>query len=77
MQFGSLSKNAREELRIEYAEFRGHHLISLRVWAKLDDGTWTATKKGVTVRVSMLPELRQCLAEADKQMRDMGLLRNG
>lgn len=77
MLFGTLSKNAREELRVEYTLFNGHHLLAFRVWAHTGDDGWKPTKKGITVRVAMLPDLLRCLSEADKQLRAKGLLSDG
>ena len=71
----SLQKNAREELRVDLTEYRGHRLLGLRIWADKSDGSGkVATPKGVTVKVAMLPAIRAALADAERQARDAGWL---
>ena len=69
----SLSKNTRESVQIELTEFRGHDLLSVRVFA--DNGAeWVPTRKGITVGVNMLPSLVAALVEAEREARAAGLL---
>lgn len=71
-----LQKNRAERLRISLDEWQGHQLIDIRVTTQLSEGSdlWSPTKKGVSVNVSMLPALRQALADAEAKAREMGLL---
>ncbi|WP_294613062.1 transcriptional coactivator p15/PC4 family protein [uncultured Roseovarius sp.] len=70
----TIRKNAREDLRVTLDEFRGHHLINLRVWFDTDDGEQRPGKQGVAVRLDLLPHLRQALSEAEKEARKLGLI---
>lgn len=72
----SLDKNRSEHLRVALDEFRGHRLLDLRITVELtsSSGIQTPTKKGVSVGVHMLPELRQALEEAESQARELGWL---
>jgi hypothetical protein len=72
----SLDKNRAEQLRVALDEFRGHRLLDLRVTVELttSSGIQTPTKKGVSVGVHMIPELRLALAEAEAQARERGWL---
>ncbi len=69
----TIPKNARERVQVELTEFNGHNLLAIRVFA--DNGAkWVPTKKGVTVRVDMLPALIAALTEAETEARAAGLL---
>lgn len=71
----SLEKNAREDLRVDLAEYKGHRLLGLRIWADKSDGSGkVATPKGVTVKVAMLPAIRAALADAEREARAAGWL---
>ena len=71
-----LEKNRTERLRVALDEFRGHQLLDLRVTVELSasSGIQTPTKKGVSLSVQLLPELRRALADAEAQARDLGWL---
>lgn len=69
----SIRKNARESVRVEITEFKGHNLVDLRVYADGDDGQ-VPTKKGITVRVGLLPDLIEGLKKAETAPRSQGLL---
>ena len=51
---GAIQKTAREELRVMLQTFRGHHLVSLRVWSDNNDGAVVPTRSGLNVRVALL-----------------------
>ena len=53
----SIRKNNREEIRVSLDDFRGHHLINLRVWFVGDDGVMRPGKQGIAFRVEQLPEV--------------------
>jgi hypothetical protein len=52
-----LERSATERLIIEESEFKGHLLVSLRIYFLNDDGTWLPTKKGVTFKREQLDEV--------------------
>jgi hypothetical protein len=71
----TIQKNAREELRVELGEFKGHQLASLRVWVEKQDGSGKIpTPKGVTFAVALLPAVVPALIEAERAARADGLL---
>ena len=41
-----LERSATEKLIIEESEFKGHQLVSLRIYFLSDDEQWLPTKKG-------------------------------
>jgi hypothetical protein len=54
-----------QELRIEWAEYRGHPYLSLRLWGKDRAGRWWPDpKRGVSVRLGELEEARDAIEEA-------------
>ena len=71
----TLRKNSTEEIRVGLDEYKGHDLISLRVWADPYAGDERVpTKKGLSVNVRLLPELIAALREAEALAREAGLL---
>lgn len=71
-----LPKNRREALRIALDHYRGTNLVDLRVVVELSEasGLATPTRKGLAVRVEMLPDLIAALAQAEAKARELGLL---
>jgi hypothetical protein len=57
-------------------EFRGVQLIDIRVLVQLDEQSAipVPTKKGVSLRVELLPELVAALQAAEAEARQRGLL---
>ena len=62
----SLVKNSRERLRISLERYQGMDLIDLRVTVELtaSSGIQTPTKKGVSLRVELLPDFIEALNQA-------------
>src|SRR5262245_14271734 len=58
-----IAKNAREEIRVALTEFKGYHLIAVRVWAKGAGGD-VPTRAGLNVRYESLDELIGALQKA-------------
>jgi hypothetical protein len=72
-----LTKNRRETLRIALDRYQGVDLLDIRVCVDLTEssGIQTPTKKGVSVRVDLLPDLIEALCDAETRARELGLLR--
>ena len=60
-----IRKNDREVLRIRTKEFQGNEYVDLRIWYEAQDGSdkgeLRPTKKGVTFRRGLLPEVLAAL----------------
>ena len=70
----TIPKNKLEEVRVELDEYKGHDLVSLRVWADPYAGDERVpTKRGLNVNVRLLPELIAALQEAEAAAREAGL----
>lgn len=70
----TIRKNVREDLRVTLEEFRGHHLLNLRIWYDAEDGEQRPGKQGVAIRLDLLPHLRKALSEAEQEARKSGFL---
>lgn len=70
----TIPKNRREELRVSLGEYRGHQLVSLRVWFEAQDGTMRPGNSGVALKVEALPELVAAIIEAERVALATGLL---
>ena len=72
----TLTKNARESVRVALDEFRGHNLLDVRVMVPVAShtGAMAPTGKGISVNVAMLPSLRAALADAEAQAVALGWL---
>jgi len=63
------AKNATEEVRVSLTEFKGHKLIDLRIYYEPEDGgDRKPTKKGITIDVSLYPELKRALLRVEKEL---------
>jgi len=52
-----LERNETERLIIENSEYKGHELVSLRIYFLSKENEWLPTKKGVTFRRDQLDEV--------------------
>jgi hypothetical protein len=59
-----MTKNRREVIRLTAETFKGQALISLRLWAKYDDGTIRPTRQGLSIRPELFPDLVEGLNKA-------------
>jgi len=60
-----IKKNTKEQIRIEQTEFKGHDLVTIRVYYEDDEGKWWPTKKGITFRQELLGEIIRALKEIE------------
>lgn len=63
-RLATIPRGKTEELRLAWDEYEGHPYLGLRVWAKLDEGKWIPTKKGLSIRLHELAELLEGLGLA-------------
>lgn len=70
----TIKKNSREEVRVSLDEFRGHHLVNVRVFYDAGDGEMKPGKQGIAVKVELLPELLSALVAAEMTARQAGLM---
>ena len=72
----NLEKNRQERLRIALDQYQGVDLIDIRVTTRMTEATdvWSPTKKGLSLRVVMLPDLIAALQRAEADARALGLI---
>ncbi len=68
-----ISKNSREEIRVELAEYNGQPVLNARIWWKDDSGTFFPSKKGLTFNVKHLPSFADAINATLEGARDKGL----
>lgn len=75
-QIATVKKNTMDEIRVELSEYKGFNLASIRVWTEHNDkDEMVPTKKGVSFKVSLLPEIREALEKAEAEAKAAGLLK--
>jgi hypothetical protein len=62
----TIEKNKREQIRIERGEYKGYDLVSIRVFY-LDGEDWKPTRKGITFKAELLPEVIRALSQLGGQ----------
>lgn len=69
-------KNATEEVRASIRTFKDQTYIDLRAWVERDNGhaEFSPTKKGLTMSVYVLPELKKAVLALEKEASRLGLL---
>ena len=69
-------KNATEEVRASISKFKDRTYVDLRVWVERDNGhaEFSPTKKGLTLSVYVLPELKKAVLALEKEASRLGLL---
>ena len=72
--FAEIPKGKTEVVKIGLNTFNGHQLASVRVWTTRDPDNPRPTTKGLTVQVTMLPEIIEGLQKAEAAARAAGLL---
>jgi hypothetical protein len=54
-------KNSLEEVRVSLTTYKGREYIDLRVFFQGDDGEMHPGKKGLTIRLDLLPDLETAI----------------
>jgi len=69
MEIAEIEKNASERIRIELTKWKDNDLIAMRVYykMKLTENEWGPTRKGITCKVELLPEIIKGLQQAEKK----------
>lgn len=72
-------KNANEEVRASIRKFKDRVYVDLRVWVEKESGhaELSPTKKGLTLSVYVLPELKKAVLALEREVSRLGLLEPG
>ncbi len=71
----SFQKNSSEVVKIHRQQWRGGFYVDIRVWTMAKDGEpegGVPTKKGITLSVALLSELRQAINKAAAEVERAG-----
>ena len=68
-------KNKFQEIRVGIREFKGNDLVDIRTWT-MTQGTdeMVPTAKGVSLNVSLLPELKESILEVERILKENKML---
>lgn len=67
-------KNKFQEVRVGIREFKGNDLIDIRTWTMTQGSDeMVPTAKGVSINITLLPELRKALDVVEKELKASGL----
>lgn len=70
----TFQKNPEEEVRLTLREYKDRHYLDLRLWFQPSDGgDYRPTKKGITLSLDYLPELKKGLERAGKLAPEIAL----
>lgn len=63
-------KNKFQEVRIGIREFKGNDLVDIRTWTMTQGSEdMVPTAKGVSINISLLPQLMKALDEVQKELK--------
>lgn len=68
----SFPKNESEEIRLSLREYKNRHYLDMRLFFQPADGTeMVPSKKGLTIGVDFLPELKRGLTKCEEEIRQI------
>ena len=71
----TIQKNKFQEVRVSISEFKGNDLIDIRVWNSVKDSDEKSpTAKGVSLNVSLYPELKEAVLALEQELKDNKLI---
>ena len=71
----TFKKNKFQEVRVGIREFKGNDLVDIRTWT-MTQGTdeMVPTAKGVSINISLLPDLKKALTEVEKVLKENSMV---
>jgi hypothetical protein len=69
-----VSKNSKEIIRLNLEEYRGHKLADLRVYCQDEQGGMIPTRKGISIPISLWPQIRAGLGKLEQAIIAAGWL---
>ncbi len=73
-KIGELERSQTEKIVVQLKSFRGRRYMDFRLYYLADEDEWRPTQKGITVRPDMWSQFKELVDEADRLLRDAGLL---
>ena len=71
IHIADIERNSAEIIRVEISEFRDKKLLNIRTWYLNDKNEYAPTKKGITVSVDKIADLKNALIEAENKMNNL------
>ena len=69
MIINEFQKNTNEKIRVELSKFKGKQYLGFRILFKDEkDDSWKYTKKGITISVDLVDELKKSIDKAASQI---------
>jgi len=62
------NKNSTEVVRIQLTEYDGKQLLDIRVWVQNDKGDFVPTRKGISIRVDQIDDLKEAIDKAAEEI---------
>jgi hypothetical protein len=64
----TISKNAKEQVRVEFMNYLGSDVLNLWVYYNAENGTedWLPSKKGLSLSTDHIPDLKEAVDKAFK-----------
>lgn len=70
-EVSSFLKNKFQDVRISIREFKGNNLLDIRIWtASQSEGKMIPTAKGISIRLDLLPKLKESLSAVEKFLKE-------
>jgi len=62
-------KNTHERVRVEFGKYNKFDLVGVRVYflANVEKNEWRPTRKGITMKAELLPELKKGIDKAARE----------
>lgn len=71
----TFQKNKFQEIRVGIREFKGNDLIDIRTWTMTQGSNeMVPTAKGVSMNISLLPQLKESILEVEKALKENRML---
>ena len=71
IHIADIERNSAEIIRIEISEFREKKLLNIRTWYLNDQNEYAPTKKGVTINIDKIADLKNALIEAENKINSL------
>ena len=66
-----ITKNPTEEVRVSLTSYRGYDLVDIRVFFQDEQGEWRPTKRGVSLSIDSVAELREAIVKAEERLNEL------
>ena len=68
-------KNKFQEVRVGIREYKGNDLVDIRTWTMTQGSEeMVPTAKGVSINVSLLPDLLKALSDVERELKEHAML---